>query len=51
MLVTIPLHTVANLVSLWLLRRSTVLSAVGWILIGAASLLAGLAVWGWLLLG
>jgi hypothetical protein len=47
-LVTIPLHSVANLVSLRLLRRSAVLSAVGWALIGAASLLAGLAVWGWL---
>ncbi|HET8907637.1 MAG TPA: hypothetical protein VFN11_11800 [Ktedonobacterales bacterium] len=45
-LVTIPLHSVANLVSLRLLRRSAVLSAVGWVLIGAAILLAGLAVWG-----
>lgn len=47
-LVRIPLHSAANLLSLWLLRRSAVLSAVGWVLIGAASLLAGLAVWGWL---
>jgi hypothetical protein len=45
-LATIPLHSVANLVSLRLLRRSAVLSALGWVLIGAASLLAGLAVWG-----
>jgi hypothetical protein len=47
-LATIPLHSLANLVSLWLLRRSAVLSALGWVLIGAASLLVGLAVWGWL---
>ncbi|HEY1387608.1 MAG TPA: hypothetical protein VGF38_03610 [Ktedonobacterales bacterium] len=47
-LVTIPLHSVTNLVSLWLLRRSGVLSAVVWILIGAACLLADLGVWGWL---
>jgi gas vesicle protein len=47
-LVTIPLHSGANFVSLRLLRRSAVLSAVVWVLIGAAILLAGLAVWGML---
>jgi hypothetical protein len=30
-LVRIPLHSAANLLSLWLLRRSAVLSAVGWV--------------------
>lgn len=45
-LVTIPLHSGANFVSLWLVRRSAVLAAVVWVAIGAAMLLAGLAVFG-----
>lgn len=45
-LATIPLHSGANFVSLWLLRRSAVLTAVVWVAIGAAVLLAGLAVFG-----
>ncbi len=45
-LATIPAHSAANFVALRLLRRSAVLTEVVWVLIGAAILLAGLAVFG-----